>query len=343
MKKLFALFMVVAMLSIASTAMATSITATPTTVTIQRGNSATATVTGTASHGGELSYSLEYGAGMTSEWASLNGTTLTLNAPSTASAGFYTVVVRVTETYMGEDDTTGHVGPMTDTADVQITVNVTVPVTPNEGGGSSRANSVTLVVIQAVQTVVTNVKVVAASVVNVVTAAVLTTPSTQQSVVESAVTAIVTALQSLVSSVPANAVVRTSTNITTVTSSTFTGDTAKDIANASARLKQKSGSDTIRAIGVAPSFSPKESGLQPIDLPKFDEAFYGKKPGIDLGARGKNVRGSFYASAEDGGNEAVFLDSTGAQTEVIPGDGYGNAGAEEGVVTAVVYVGGRGV
>ena len=161
--------------------MATSITANPTEITIQRGNTATVSVTGTASHGGELSYSLVYGTGTTSEWASLSGTTVTLTAPSSASAGFYTVIVRVTETYTDPSDIASHgtPAPRTDTADVQITVNVTVPAsTPNTEGGSNTASSNTQTFVVVETKPVTNVKAPAASSTKTLTPAEASAPST---------------------------------------------------------------------------------------------------------------------------------------------------------------------
>lgn len=131
--------------------------------------------------------------------------------------------------------------------------------------------------------------------------------------------------------------VKTNTNITVITSSSYTeGDNAGNLKKAAAKLKSKTGSDTTRAIGVVPPFAPKESGLQPVDLPAFDKAYYGRRPGLFMGARGKKgASAAFLAAAEDDNNEAVFLDSTGTQVEVVP-DGTGEA--EAGKLTAVVYV-----
>ena len=82
----------------------TTISADPSQITLQRGGTQTVTVTGTASHGGKLTYSLLSHKSL----GSLSGRNLTINVPSTASAGDYDLVVRCIETYTEIDDTIGY-------------------------------------------------------------------------------------------------------------------------------------------------------------------------------------------------------------------------------------------
>lgn len=331
MKKLFALFMVVAMLSVAGTAMATSITADSTSVTLQRGNSTTVSVTGTASHGGTLAYSLVYSAGTTSEWASISGTTVTLTAPSTASAGFYTVIVRVTETYTDGSDPVGHgtPAPQTDTADVQITVNVTVPVTPNQGGGSSGANSETATIVVVNTETVAAVNVPRAATVVIVTVANIVRPSTNNTTITTNATTYGSRLGGGTSTTVLD---KNNANAVEFSASSKSGQT---LVNEKAALLKKNVTATAARLGpTLPDIVAKVSGLLGFDL-NYGANFYGAKPGFIANATGANVGGSFFASA---GEDAIFLDSTGAETQVVPGGGFGNASAEPGVVTAVVYV-----
>ncbi len=331
MKKLFALFMVVAMLSVAGTAMATSITADSTSVTLQRGNSTTVSVTGTASHGGTLAYSLVYSAGTTSEWASISGTTVTLTAPSTASAGFYTVIVRVTETYTDGSDSVGHGTPVpqTDTADVQITVNVTVPVTPNQGGGSSGANSETATIVVVTTETVAAVSVPRATSVVIVTVANIVRPSTNSTTIT---TNAGTYGSRLGGGTSTTVLDKSNSNAVEFSASNKTGQAL--VNEKAANLKKANKGNNARLGPTLPDIVAKVSGLLGFDL-NYGANFYGAKPGFIANATGANVGGSFFASA---GEDAIFLDSTGAETQVVPGGGYGNAGAEPGVVTAVVYV-----
>gem|GEM_PF-4159896 len=69
------------------------------------------------------------------------------------------------------------------------------------------------------------------------------------------------------------------------------------------------------------------------------KALHGKKLGFEMNKGAyiatSPISSSFFAADTTGGNEAVFLDSTGTQVDVIP-DGTGSADA--GVLTAIVYV-----
>lgn len=330
MKKLFALFMVVAMLSVASTAMATSISASKTDVELARGSNTTVTVTGTASHGGTLEYSLVYGLGMTSEWASISGTTVTLTAPSAAEKGAYTVVVRATESYTEMDDATGHVAAKTDTADVQITVNVLVPVTPNQGGGSSAANSKTETIVVLIVKTVSNVRAPKAENVITFTIAQMTAASSNNSNVVAQAISFASRLSG--SSAPAEVLAKDDADAIEFTASA-TGQDHED--EQAAVLANNGATENTRKGPNVPGMTAKKSGLAPFDL-TYGAEFHGGKPGWFSNAKRGVINGEFSASAV--ANDAIFLDSTGAETEVIPGSGYGNEGAEPGMVTAVVYV-----
>lgn len=138
MKKFFALMLVVAMLSVAGTAMAVTGSASPATVNMTVGKVATSTVTGVAANEGTLSYSIP---SSTPAWITLKGNVVTFRPTTTANTS---VVVTVTETYTTETDA-GH-STATATADVTIRVNVS-PVEQDEGeGGSSTADETTTVI-----------------------------------------------------------------------------------------------------------------------------------------------------------------------------------------------------
>ncbi|MBR0258440.1 MAG: hypothetical protein IJQ58_11935, partial [Synergistaceae bacterium] len=120
MKKLFALMLVVAMLSVAGSAMAVTGTASPATVNMTAGGIATSTVTGVAGeYEGDLSYALSSTA---PAWATLTNNVVTFK-PGATVTGASSVVVTVTETYTTDG---GH-STSTATADVTITVNVAAP------------------------------------------------------------------------------------------------------------------------------------------------------------------------------------------------------------------------
>lgn len=345
MKKFFALMLVVAMLSVAGIASATSLTANSTSVTVERGQSATVTLTGTASHNGTLAYTILYGP----SWATVSGSgtsgTLTLAPASTLSATNTSVTVQVTETFSGPE--AGHAGSATETANVTIAVSVTAPIDAGDkvdGGGSKAAETTTETVTKVVTQTVTAVKVIRIDVAAIVTPAQVVTRSAQQTVVVNTVSTLAQALRAIFAPIPVtgDVLVNDNNNITVVESVNYdpSGSAAaneENLRRAAARLKQKIGNNTKRAIGVVPPIKAAQSGLQPFDLPKFDKAFYNKKPGLDMGKRTSVTAGSysFFASATDGGNEAIFLDSTGTQVEVVP-DGTGSGDA--GVLTAVAYV-----
>ncbi|MBQ9627651.1 MAG: hypothetical protein IJR43_00140 [Synergistaceae bacterium] len=143
MKKVFALFMVSALLAFAGSAFAADpvITASPSSVTILPGASATVALSATNPNGGTLG-AFSVTGGTASAWASVSGSALTITAPATATqGGSYTVTVSVTETYT-ESDTAGHASSRTATG--TATINVTVGFLPPLPVISPRTASVTV-------------------------------------------------------------------------------------------------------------------------------------------------------------------------------------------------------
>lgn len=319
MKKLFALFMVVAMLSVAGSAMATSIIADNTDVTLTKGNTATVSVTGTASHGGTLAYSLVEGLATENEWASLSGTTVTLTSPSDSQTGYYTVIVRTTETYT-ETDEAGHTATKTDTADVQITVNVLTPVTPKPEGGSSTASSKTESVVVVTTEDVADVPVPDASKVTAVTTDEVKKPSANNTTITVNVTAYVTRLGG-----GSSATVVDKSDPNAVEFKASTKSHKENVNHKAAGMKKHVNKKNARLGPIIPDIIVKIAGLLGIDL-KYGPEFVGSKPGFFLNPTGVKVASSFFASAEE---DVIFLDSAGKETEVVPADG---------IVTAVVYV-----
>ena len=344
MKKFFALMLTVAMLLVAGSAMAASptITASPTSVSVVKGQTATATLTATAGHtGGTMGDFSVSGP----SWVSVSGNTVTFSPSTSVEVNMYTVTVNATETFT-EADTAGHTSQKTEVASTTITV--TVANAPNTDGGSQGATSTTVRVESVKTDTVSNVKVVNVTIANIVTVAQIRTPSVRQAIIVRERTAIISAVRAVLAAIPAlanlvtaNTQIMEATNVEVITSPNFdasgTQEAArKNLEKAAARLQKKAAAGSrLRAIGVMPPFKAAASGLQPFDLPKFDETWYGKKPVLDLGKRQSMLTGSFFAAADNGSNEAVFLDSTGASTDVIPD---GTTSADAGVVTAIVYV-----
>ncbi|MBQ7577843.1 MAG: hypothetical protein IJT21_06240 [Synergistaceae bacterium] len=144
-----------------------------------------------------------------------------------------------------------------------------------------------------------------------------------------AVTAAVQAAIENNTAIRAMGTLRTNANIVEVADSTSAAD---KMANAQARLASLGGNRT--AIGALPPMRVRESGAQPITLPKFNEKFYGLAPRIDLFGRSKSS--SLLASVKTAAEgETVFLNSSGDQVSVIPD---GSNGEEAGMLTAVVQM-----
>ncbi|MBQ4430733.1 MAG: hypothetical protein II877_04450, partial [Synergistaceae bacterium] len=123
MKKLFALMLVVAMLSVAGSAMAAArVTATPASVTVTAGGStATSSLAGEDTDHPQGSWVFSKVSGPA--WATVSGTTASFAPATGTAAGTESLVVRGVETYTMTDDA-GHVS--TGSADATVTISITV-------------------------------------------------------------------------------------------------------------------------------------------------------------------------------------------------------------------------
>ncbi len=132
MKKFSALLAALSLLVFAGSAFATTINASQTAVTVTAGETATATITAAASHGGDLSYALTGDGAAFASLSSTTGTstTVTFAPAATVQANMYTVTVTVTETYGGDPSGAGHARPQTETATANIAVTVDSPIPP---------------------------------------------------------------------------------------------------------------------------------------------------------------------------------------------------------------------
>ncbi len=92
---------------------------------------------------------------------------------------------------------------------------------------------------------------------------------------------------------------------------------------------------------------PTSTGFVTLPMPKFSEVHYGKRPKYNSFKSGGSVRGAIFGAAtaffaaDDEEGEAVFLDSTGAQVDVIPGesgDVSNPNGSIPGFITVVTFV-----
>lgn len=141
MRKVFALFMVSALLAFAGSAFAADpvITASPASVTILPGLPIAVSLSATTPNNGTLG-AFSVTGGTAASWASLSGSTVTITAPAEATPGSYTVTVSVTETYV-VSDSGGHT---TQTATGTATINVVVDFPIPEPTFSPKTSSVTV-------------------------------------------------------------------------------------------------------------------------------------------------------------------------------------------------------
>lgn len=122
MKKVFALFMVIALLAVTGSAFAAELVVNADDVTVKAGSSRSSTVTAEKAHDeGKLEYEMTSGL----EWATFSGSTVTFSPTTSVPAGNYTVTVRATETYTPGDNA-GH-SPVITTGEKIITVTVEAP------------------------------------------------------------------------------------------------------------------------------------------------------------------------------------------------------------------------
>ncbi|MBQ9594802.1 MAG: hypothetical protein IJR35_02965, partial [Synergistaceae bacterium] len=319
MKKLFALFLVVAMLSVAGTAMAT-VTVSPDKVSVAAGSTATVVVTVAPGDGyvvvGTPTASVSW---VTFTSSSDSGYTFTAAPTASVGAGDYTVTFTATESL----DVTGHsASVVTETGTATITVTNAAPTPiPYNPPTTGRTVENVKVISVTVATIATRVQTFTTVVVTRVTT-LFNTASTK--------TAVATALSNLLGgAVPVSATVQNPDNTRTYLSSNYTaGDNAGNLEKAAAKLKQASGNDNKRAIGVIEPFTVEAAGFQPMAL-AVDKTFAGQKIGMNMGAYRLTSTSSVSAAATAGGNEVVFFTSDGASTDVVP---------DSGDLTAIAYV-----
>lgn len=334
MKKLFALFLVVAMLSVAGTAMAT-VTVSPDKVSVAAGSTATVTVTLSPDHAGTMSAPTA-----NVDWISVAASgdskvvyVATIKPTSSVSAGDKNVEFSSTEK---TSDVAGHAG-WTTTGKLTVTVNNASPKKieynqPTTGGEVKNVKviSITRAVVFTRNAFAAAVKAAKAKVDAIFTKAVE---------VKTAVVADLS--KKLGGAVPENAEVRDDTNMTAYESANYTENSTStqsvsvadansdNLEKAAARLKLLTNDDTKRAIGVIPPFTVKAAGLQPMNL-SVDKTFAGYEVGMNMGAYAITLASSVStAAAPNGGNEVVFFNSKDVQVEKVPTDGQ---------LTAIAYV-----
>ena len=139
---------------------------------------------------------------------------------------------------------------------------------------------------------------------------------------------------------------------TTRTTTQKITDAATRLAQAAAQAKANGSSSAARmerqvAVAAMDKMKPTSTGFVTLPMPKFSEAHYGKKPKYNSFKSGGSVSGAIFGAAtaffaaDDEEGEAVFLDSTGAQVDVIPGesgDVSNPNGSIPGFLTVVTFV-----
>ena len=179
------------------------------------------------------------------------------------------------------------------------------------------------------------------TVVSVTVATVATAADVKTEVVQAVVNAITSAVNNILAALGITStggsapVVQTADNIEVNESEAYASE-EEAMEQSAARLANNGISGQTAVAALPRGMEVKASGLQPVSLPAFAKEMYHKIPQMNMFPRGKFGAGEFVAAAE-GDAEAVFLDSTGAQRDVIPGEDEAN-GAEPGKLTAVVYM-----
>lgn len=167
----------------------------------------------------------------------------------------------------------------------------------------------------------------------------LTSMGVSSTVAQAIQSAINNAVNSLLSTITAfaNATVRESTNLDTsnVTPRVPASSTNAQKLAAAAQSIPSNERNVQKPAAVIPSFSPRESGVYTIPVPRFTSEFYGMPMKWYPGSRNKTTGTSstFYVAAND--TEAVFLNSSGDQVSLIPD---GTKGEEAGFVSVATYL-----
>lgn len=346
MKKLFALIMVVAMLTVAGAAMAadTTLTTSEAKLSMVAGTTKTITLTATAGHGGTLSPITVSGA----TWATISGNTLTL-APT--AVGNYTLNTSVTETYTVPVtvENPGHSTPTTET----VTATATAPITVSVVAASTGTVIITRVV-EVVKTVTRTVTVISrtaqrAAVVQTFTETVRTVTQSITVAVLTKVEGFTTALAQVWTAKATEVETKRSTTVTAIANDTARANQVFKFSNPSltrtltprpntslvaATSTTRStmtvteklgvataqlGVENAKALSVQEAVKATESGTYSF-VKTFGKTLYGTRINGHRGQRAKNLQvSSFSAAAVD--NEGVaFVNSSGDVVDTIPGD-----------------------
>ncbi|MBR1439224.1 MAG: hypothetical protein IJ587_11895, partial [Synergistaceae bacterium] len=360
MKKLLALLVTVAMLSVVGSAMAFTLTASPVSIVEGRTGTATFTVSGTTETDSKDVDEYEFVSvtpasldvkGSTNE--DTGSTTLTFTTKS-GDAGSYTFTVTVTHTY-ASGDVASHQSTETERGTGTVTVTVTkptpstpdtpvTPVTPTNPqdttGNSETATKQSITVTE----VIAAVKVISQAVANmpslssVVTRTTTTIAALAQPVIEASLRSSLARITG--NSSVSNAPILTTNSLTATEGNVFKkGDNAGNLQRASAKMKAVSGGDVKRAIGVIEAFIAQETGLQPLEIPGFDRTLWGRVIGVFMNSNA--LEGTFAGAAAGGSNDVVFFNTSGDVVTTIPtakdsDDSGGKIVA--GKVTALAYV-----
>lgn len=347
MKKFFALMLVVLMLAFASSAMAAvTLTATPSPVNVTAGSTATVTLMAGGIEenlGPAWSFDLRNNP---PSWVTLNGTdgtsrtrTLTLTPGATVTANTYTITVRVRGSY--KPSVHGARVTQTQSADISVVVAAAAPASDTVPQPKTE--------IVTVEETVADVPVISeASVSNATFADITEPPSVQvQAGIASNDTAITADLGSLSgTTIPAGTPVGSPDNLVEVEESEAEKRLTPRQKYESKAGKFKKQNFTPRTpggklltTGDLPKIKVTKAAKQPIKMPKYDAAFYRTHPILALL---KTVLGvgsaELKAAAASNGNEAVFLDSNGKLTDIIPGEKTVSTDPEPGVLTAIAYL-----
>ncbi len=192
-----------------------------------------------------------------------------------------------------------------------------------------------IITVAPVEVVVLNVEVA-----NIVTAEDIKEPVAEtvvQAIVEG-ISQIVAALQNLGLNITfTSADIKDETNLQVNESESY-ADEQEAIEQAAAKLENDPSVQGQTAVGALPrGMSVRETGPQPVSLPRFAPALYGKRPSIHMFPRGGQSGGRSISIAATTEGDAIFLDSTGAIVDVIPDLNNAN-GANPGELTAIVHM-----
>ena len=315
MKKFFALMLVVAMLSVAGSAMAITISG-DTTASVTAAETAIVTVTTTTAHSGDVEFEL---TGTAKDWTVVTRTTATFMPPADTAAGSYTASIVAVESWVS-GDVSGHGSPQTEKS-APLTISVTVASSSKPEEKKETATAPVVVTIKAEKA-------------PKISFSGLIKPLPQ--VVKKAVE------DNAASALGNNAVAKDENNLQPATSDNYDGSGTpdagkKNIEKAGAKLALSGGDSDDLALAASAPFTVKETGNQQLSLgdgltaDKLGSDYQGK-PLKGKAYNRKNIRGGVsvqFAAASAASGDMVFFDAKGVQITTIPASGD---------ITAVAYV-----